>query len=1377
MKDKKNIQNDRIKNKKTLQTTLRNNKNKNTPLVLKSYKTILFLFFISIIGLCVNYYAYSEILPLSERTPQVGATISDALTEISNSETSLITELSKIEKLNLSSLGIKELRTGDFSGLVSLKHLNLFQNKLSKLPNDIFLGLNKLSTLHLGRNEIEPLPLVVSLIRIGEDHFKGVIPTGAPFNIKITVNLANGYILNNGNEITISKGDKYSDLIQVYRTPGTTDPITIDIATIPILPDGHFGYTLIKSDFIPLELDLRNINPPEFSEGFIAQRYFPAIFTPGEKIGDAVNAIDIDNDSLIYSLDGPDSSLFDIDVSTGEILSKPSIDYSIKTTYYVSVTVSDGKFIDEIVVIIERLSNRAPEFTSGEITLRTINTNLPSGSLIGEPITATDIDQDHLIYSLGGTDSKYFDLDKENGQLKTKPFVDYSTQELYQIRVSVSDGKLSDHIIVIVNVLTNNPPSFLDEGIIIYKISENTPSGIDIGIPLNASDPDRDTLTYHLEGPDSSIFDIDSITGQLKTKEELDYESRSIYLIRVIVSDSILTDTSTVLIEVINTDDTSFDPSILPINERTPQVRDAILRLFPKVDNVDDITMEDLANITDLFLRSAGILELKTGDFSGLTGLRKLNLFDNQLMNLPLGIFDGLTSLDMLRLGNNIIQPFPLIVSIQHVDEGIYQAVIPVGAPFDIELPIEVRNGKITNGKYSVTIPKGQLYSESIRVVPSTDSFITTSVDIGVLPHIPLNHYGYVIAKSNVCNRTQQVVDAISFKVNEGSDCINISELDLAQITSLNLDDMSISSLRSDDFEGMLSLESLSLSNNMISDIPTRLFLGLFSLNELNLMGNRLETLPLDIFVQWVGGNQYKIVVPSGAPFRMTIPLIVENGSIDDGITEIVIPTGNIGSRTISISRTPGTINEVRLDLGMLPVIPSLHSGYTLRKSNQFPLTIFDKINVVPVFDEAIPVIRSINENSKLSSPIGEPVVANDANGDSLVYSLSGTDSTNFYIDNDSGQLYTANILDYETNSSYSVVVSVSDLHGGTSTIDVSIKVLDLPENQSPLFVEGSGTTRTVKENVATGVNIGEPIVATDPDNDTLTYHLSGIDVESFSIVSTTGQLRTKGNLDYESKTSYSVLIHAVDGNEGEAIIPVIISIIDIDEVPSNSEPVFLEGLQTSRLVLENTEKGIEIGTPITASDADNDTLVYTLSGIDNTSFSINEFSGQILTLSPLDYEEKSVYSLIVVVSDGALTDTIILTINVKDLIELTINNAPVFNDGDSLSITISDKILNGDLIGNPISAVDDNSDSLVYTLSGVDASYFSIDRNTGQIKINSALDISEKSTFSLIVTVSDGDLSDRIDITIIFDIDEISVENNYPVFKEGDKTTSVKST
>ena len=84
-------------------------------------------------------------------------------------------------------------------------------------------------------------------------------------------------------------------------------------------------------------------------------------------------------------------------------------------------------------------------------------------------------------------------------------------------------------------------------------------------------------------------------------------------------------------------------------------------------------------------------------------------------------------------------------------------------------------------------------------------------------------------------------------------------------------------------------------------------------------------------------------------------------------------------------------------------------------------------------------------------------------------------------------------------------------------------------------------------------MGIGTPVAATDADNDTLSYALSGTDAASFDIGMSTGQLMTKAALDYESKMTYMVTVNANDGNGGTDSIDVTINVTDVDET---TEPV-----------------------------------------------------------------------------------------------------------------------------------------------------------------------------------------------------------------------------
>ncbi len=183
--------------------------------------------------------------------------------------------------------------------------------------------------------------------------------------------------------------------------------------------------------------------------------------------------------------------------------------------------------------------------------------------------------------------------------------------------------------------------------------------------------------------------------------------------------------------------------------------------------------------------------------------------------------------------------------------------------------------------------------------------------------------------------------------------------------------------------------------------------------------------------------------------------------------------------------------------------------------------------------------------------------------------------------------------------------------------------------------------------------------------------------------------------------------------------------------------------------IAENTAANVNIVGTITATDPDGHTLTYSLSGTDAAHFSIDRSTGQIKTASALDFETKRTYTLTLTASDGrGLFGTATLTVTIKVTDQ---NEPPVFSDGTSTTLTVAENTIFGSPIGSPVTATDpDTSDTLTYSLSGVDAASFSIDSNTGQLRTAASLDAEKKNIYNVTITASDidGD-SDSISVTI----------------------------
>ena len=106
--------------------------------------------------------------------------------------------------------------------------------------------------------------------------------------------------------------------------------------------------------------------------------------------------------------------------------------------------------------------------------------------------------------------------------------------------------------------------------------------------------------------------------------------------------------------------------------------------------------------------------------------------------------------------------------------------------------------------------------------------------------------------------------------------------------------------------------------------------------------------------------------------------------------------------------------------------------------------------------------------------------------------------------------------------------------------------------NSVPMF-DPANELRNLLENTAANQNVGLPITATDADGDRLTYTFSGPDMDRFTFISSTAQIRTRSGqtYDYETHQLFVVRVTADDGNGGTTTATVVIRVRDIAEPPS----------------------------------------------------------------------------------------------------------------------------------------------------------------------------------------------------------------------------------
>ena len=124
--------------------------------------------------------------------------------------------------------------------------------------------------------------------------------------------------------------------------------------------DGNGGADSIDVTINVTDVDEPN-SAPVFTEGTTTTRSVAENTASGQNIGAAVTAMDADtSDTLTYTLGGTDAADFGIVQSSGQLQTSAALDFETKSSYAVTVSVSDGNGgADSINVTINGTADRA----------------------------------------------------------------------------------------------------------------------------------------------------------------------------------------------------------------------------------------------------------------------------------------------------------------------------------------------------------------------------------------------------------------------------------------------------------------------------------------------------------------------------------------------------------------------------------------------------------------------------------------------------------------------------------------------------------------------------------------------------------------------------------------------------------------------------------------------------------------------------------------------------------------------------------------------------------------------------------------------------------------------------------------------------------
>jgi len=396
-------------------------------------------------------------------------------------------------------------------------------------------------------------------------------------------------------------------------------------------------------------------------------------------------------------------------------------------------------------------------------------------------------------------------------------------------------------------------------------------------------------------------------------------------------------------------------------------------------------------------------------------------------------------------------------------------------------------------------------------------------------------------------------------------------------------------------------------------------------------------------------------------------------------------------------------------------------------------LTDVNEPPIVPTQQMVVP------ENSAVGFVVGTVQVNNPELSQILTYELlSGNELGAFTLDAVTGQIRVANpaLLNFEAPLTFVLEIQVTD--NGVPTLSrtgqVTITVGDV--NEFPVFA--APYVFTINENLANGTALGT-IQATDPDlGQALQYAIvGGNQGNAFVLNQNTGVLSVAQSslLDFETTPVFTLTIQALDSGNPRRVTnnTVTINLQNVNDAPKITPQSFQ--------IDENAPNTTVVGTVLaTDADAGQSVSFQIQSGNESGGFAIDSSSGvlTVVNSSALDFETRSVFNLIIRVTDTASPTPASSTANVMVSLR-NLNEPPIMLPQ---TFSVPENRTQGTLVGTVLAVDGEPGQTVLFSIeSGNTNGAFAINANTGVLTIaNPAMfDFETQATFNLVIRATDN--------------------------------------
>ncbi|XP_053279440.1 protocadherin Fat 3a [Pleuronectes platessa] len=414
-----------------------------------------------------------------------------------------------------------------------------------------------------------------------------------------------------------------------------------------------------------------------------------------------------------------------------------------------------------------------------------------------------------------------------------------------------------------------------------------------------------------------------------------------------------------------------------------------------------------------------------------------------------------------------------------------------------------------------------------------------------------------------------------------------------------------------------------------------------------------------------------------------------------------------------------------------------------------------------------------VKENDRIGTTLLRVTANDDDNGrdGEIRYSIrDGSGLGRFAIDEETGMIYTTDVLDRETKDSYWLTVYASD-HGVIpqfTTIEVFVQVEDINDN-APLTSEPL-YRRSVPENSPRDVSVIQ-IQAQDPDTtppaavDRLNYRIISGNPQNFFIINgRTGLITTTSRkLDREQQTEHVLEVLVSDGGPSPRQTTVWVMVQVLDE--NDHKPTFPEKVYQVKLPERERKKKGEPIYRVFAYDRDegpNSDISYSIvDGNEDGKFFIDPKTAVVSSRKAFTAGNYDILT-IKATDNGRPQKSSTARLHIEWVRRPTPSTLPLLFDDPFYNFTVMENDKVAEIVG--VVSLQRSSAHLWFDITGGNSdSVFDVEKSVGTIIIAKPLDAEQRSFFNLTVQATDGTNNAYTQVHIIV----MDTNDNAPIFSQ----------